>query len=863
MEIKGKILVVDDDSISRIVLEKHLKKRGFEVVSADSAIKGGQILKADNISMVITDVNMPQVSGLEFLLWIKEFKPDCQVILMTGDDTKMVEAFQKRIGKVTFFRKPIDVEKLDSLLESKFMKNKFKNTITDISLIDFIKISVLLNKKKLTQILDPVNNFKGKIYIREGKIIHAEIDDIYGETALSAIAAIKKGSFKEIPWEEPKKQSTINLDTLALIENMENIYNDILAHGNYSPEYETVKKTKILIVEDDITSSTLANRYFSSRGFQVTVASSAFEGMEFVNNEFFHFALVDINMTGMGGMEFFMWLHQSSPRTKVIFMTAFGTDYIKEFIAKTDAINYFEKPLDFKQVEEFLLEFSSEGVEGDLQDIELIDFLQLLALSGDNKFIKVLEPSTGKEGDVFIMAGNVLHAETAELKGEKAFFYILGMETAVFSEEEWMVPPEISINESIGLLLEKSKHSVEYAKAQEDTTPVEEKTSTALVRSVPSYLEKAMYEQQALEAIINETNMAKKLTIYENGVALEIVLGKSTKEDVIKVMKTYSKVSPSDTGQMIIFDDLSVNILFNEAGTAEEINFGNLYIGKTSNGVGIGDTLERAIATYGKPKIGTMKGVVWDNIAFFSQDGKRITSMRMRNKNILEKKEQPPVVETQPIENNLINVIGSVIPTQEVIKNQEELFKFEIPVKEEIKPQEIIIEESVHVEEHKMSPIDIINDLASLPDIKIEEKNQSNNQTDPKLDKFFIDEKDLTVLGIKIGKSTRDDVRIRMHELNYTIGRNKSSARAFYYEDLSLKFGFNERGIVDEIEFGNLYTGKTLKNLGIGNEIKDFIKSYGEPTTKLEHAYIWKGVWCTITANFDDINFVNHIRLQK
>ena len=44
MEIKGKILIVDDDSIVRMILEKHLKKKGFEIVSADSAIKGGQTI---------------------------------------------------------------------------------------------------------------------------------------------------------------------------------------------------------------------------------------------------------------------------------------------------------------------------------------------------------------------------------------------------------------------------------------------------------------------------------------------------------------------------------------------------------------------------------------------------------------------------------------------------------------------------------------------------------------------------------------------------------------------------------------------------------------------------------------------------
>ncbi|MEK7432386.1 MAG: response regulator [Cyanobacteriota bacterium] len=836
MEIKGKILIVDDDSIVRMILEKHLKKKGFEIVSADSAIKGGQILKADNISLVITDVNMPQVSGIEFLLWIKEFKPKCQVILMTGGDTKTIEAFEKSSGgKVNFFKKPIDTDKLDALIESKFMKSKFKSTITDITIIDFIKMAVLLNKKKLTQVLDPVSNIKGKIYIRDGKIIHAEFDTFQGETALITIASIKKGSFKEIPWEEPKKQSTIHLDTLSLVENMEVLYNDAMSNNLSSHEFETIKRTKILILEDDLTNLTLMNRYFSSRGFQVTVGTSGLEGMQLAGEEFFHLAIVDLNMPGMGGMEFFMWINQTSPRTKVIFMIALGAEHLQEFIKQSNAINYFEKPVDLKALEEFIISLSAEGVSGDFQDIELIDFLQLLGLSGEHKFIRVVEPSTGNEGHIFIMAGSVIHAETEGLEGEEAFYSILGMDTAIFSEEEWYVPPQITMNDSISLLLEHSK-KIEHEKTDlnnkitgnSEKDKKEVPTSTSLVRALPDYLEKALYEKKALEAIQNETDMKKKMTIYENGVVLEIILGKSVKSDVISVMKKYTHLAPADTGQMLLFDDITVNVLFNEAGFAEEINFGIGYIGKTSHGVGIGDSLEKAIATYGKPKIGTMKGVVWDNIAFFSQDSKRITSMRMRNKNILEK-------------------VPEFVPITQI--------------------EQKIEEKKIHEEKPK-SVFDIVNEIASLPDSKQEEKNEVKNQdkitNNKKIDRFIIDEKALTALEIRIGKTTRDEVRIKMHDLNYMIGKGKSSISAFYYDDISLKVGFNAKGIVEDLEFGNLYTGKTLKSVGVGDDIKDFIKEYGEQYKKLEgNIYIWHGVWADISVTVNDLNLVSNIKLQK
>lgn len=827
MEVKGKILVVDDDSISRIVLEKHLKKKGYEVLSADSAIKAGQLMKADNVFLVITDVNMPQVSGLEFLLWVKEFKPECQVVLMTGEDTKTIDAFTKKSGKVTFFKKPIDVNKLDDYLDNSIMKKKFMSTITDISLIDFIKMAVVLNKKKLTQVIDPINNRKGLIYIREGKMIHIEMGELYGEKALYEIANVRKGVFKEIPWEEPKKQSGLYLDTLTLIENAESIIQQVAIESTIA-SLDTVKNNKILILEDDVTTLTLMQRYFTSKGFQVSVGESGLDGVDLVQKEFFNLVITDLNMPNMGGMEFFLWLNQHSPRTKVIFMTAFGSDSIRDFVQQNGAINYFEKPVDLKEMERFIIELSASGVSGDIQDITFSDFLQILQLSGEQKHIKVTEPTTGKEGSIFIMSGNVIHAETDKLTGENAFYSILGMSTAIFAEADWFVPSEITMNDSIAKLLSDAEKSVYYKKSmglvdQEAIDQIEQDSQKAMVRAVPTYIEKALEEKKALDTIVNEGDPIKKLTIYENGVAMEIILGKSTKNDVVQAMKRYSKVvvDLNTSGQIIIFDDLSVNVLFNENGFAEELNFGSFYRGSTSNGVAIGDTLEKAIAIYGKPKIGTMRGVVWDNLAFFSQDGKTITSMRMRCKNILDRQQDGKKL-TKPV------IDG--------------------------KQDEPITMRNIHskVEELK-------NEIAKIE----QDKQQAILSETHKKDKLFIDDNQLIVLGIKLGKSTRDDVRIKMHEMNYTISRSHSHAKCFAYDDISLKVNFDDKGTVEEFIFGNLYLGKTQKGVGIGDNINNFIRAYGTPSERKERDFVWRGVWSTIMVSFNDINLVTELKLKK
>ena len=67
-----KILIIDDDKTSRMVLRNILEKRKFEVIEAESAVKAIKILNADSfIDIVISDIMMPEVGGLQLLQHIR------------------------------------------------------------------------------------------------------------------------------------------------------------------------------------------------------------------------------------------------------------------------------------------------------------------------------------------------------------------------------------------------------------------------------------------------------------------------------------------------------------------------------------------------------------------------------------------------------------------------------------------------------------------------------------------------------------------------------------------------------------------------------------------------------------------------
>ena len=115
---KRKILIVDDDGGIRASLAVLLQKWGFEPLQASDATEATQIVEKQDPDIVITDVVMPEISGLELLRTLKAGDPNRPVLLMTaqGSIDMAVEAMKQ--GARDFLTKPLtDLPKLQSLLE--------------------------------------------------------------------------------------------------------------------------------------------------------------------------------------------------------------------------------------------------------------------------------------------------------------------------------------------------------------------------------------------------------------------------------------------------------------------------------------------------------------------------------------------------------------------------------------------------------------------------------------------------------------------------------------------------------------------------------------------------------------------------
>src|SRR5438093_2513409 len=115
---KTRVLVVDDEPAMREVLEMLLQKWGFEVRVASDGTEGRELAESYDPDIVISDVVMPQLSGLDLLRSLKVGNSARPVILVTaqGSIDMAVEAMKQ--GAQDFITKPLDYPKLRSILEA-------------------------------------------------------------------------------------------------------------------------------------------------------------------------------------------------------------------------------------------------------------------------------------------------------------------------------------------------------------------------------------------------------------------------------------------------------------------------------------------------------------------------------------------------------------------------------------------------------------------------------------------------------------------------------------------------------------------------------------------------------------------------
>jgi DNA-binding NtrC family response regulator len=113
MSPQKNILIVEDDPASQSILTRLLKTRGYSVCTASTGHQAMAVTAQKNPKLALVDVVLPEVSGLDFLKWLRANHPGVRVIMLSVLEEESTVAHEARaLGVYDYFRKPPDFSDL-------------------------------------------------------------------------------------------------------------------------------------------------------------------------------------------------------------------------------------------------------------------------------------------------------------------------------------------------------------------------------------------------------------------------------------------------------------------------------------------------------------------------------------------------------------------------------------------------------------------------------------------------------------------------------------------------------------------------------------------------------------------------------
>ncbi len=379
-----KIMVVDDELGICKNVEKILEKNNYSVVHTQSAAKALEMMKDEPFSLLISDIVMPEMNGLELLKQVAKELPDTKTIMMTGYASTDTAVKAIRLGALDYIPKP-------------FTPDELRTTVSKALLGEFEKVSLSYEQRGAIEILDididltkgvttGLQNKDSEIIIDEAvqtMEFHCSVGDMVCDVMEKLGATCKTGLKKnycpkiKAMAKKRAKASFFNPKTMIGIDQPFD-YNEVLAitgpeyvhnmnrDGFAFLPYEELKKVNpvkrenkqdkifssdekrltknILVVEDEVSVNNNIRKILSKNNYQIDQAMTKDQAIEKIHKQIYSLVLLDLRMPGVTGLELLENICKIQPSAKVIIITGYASIGTAIESAKMGAVNYLSKP---------------------------------------------------------------------------------------------------------------------------------------------------------------------------------------------------------------------------------------------------------------------------------------------------------------------------------------------------------------------------------------------------------------------------------------------------------------------------------------------------------------------------------------
>lgn len=405
METKAKILVVDDEvKICRNV-EKILAKDDYDVSWASSADEALEKMAKESYSLLISDIIMPGMNGLEFLKLVKNQWPLTKVIMFTAYASTDTAVKAMRLGAVDYIPKPFTPDELRLPVELALTGELIEASPTEqeIEAINVIDIDSPFDTDEVAKYTDedyaksvsrsdiPIAGGPNPELLENYCELGAMVCEIFAKVGGTCKGGMKTGKCPQIEARkkkaarqkqgfDPNKLIGIDMpfdyEEVAAITGPE--YVQYLERDGYAfLPYEQLKKNAarflatepepapvslevvedavqhdILVIEDEVAVNNNIRKILAKKGYQVDQAVTKEEALQKIEQRGYRLVLLDLKIPGVKGLELLRAIREKRPESMVIIITGYASIETAKETARLGAVAYLPKPFTPNEIRE-------------------------------------------------------------------------------------------------------------------------------------------------------------------------------------------------------------------------------------------------------------------------------------------------------------------------------------------------------------------------------------------------------------------------------------------------------------------------------------------------------------------------------
>jgi len=392
MGAAAKIMVVDDEKQICQNVEKILTKNNYEVIRATSAKEALEKMAKDSFSLIISDIVMPEMNGLEFLKLVKKEWPLTKAVMMTAYASTDTAVKAIRLGALDYLSKPFTPDELRSTVGLALSGELIEASTTEKER-EIIDIDIPFDRDEVAKYTG--DDFADKLGPSDLPVVEAApetlenfcelgnmVCDIFKKLENTCKGGIKTGECPQLKAKKKKAAKAKGFDVEKLIgidspfnyeevvsitgpEYVLNMQHEGVAFIPYEelkqnvarmmskePErpadvIEFSKETmpaEILVIDDEVAVNNNIRKILSKKGFNVDQAVTKSEAFEKIEENAYALVLLDLKIPEVNGLELLKAIRDQRPDTMVIIITGYASIETAVESSRLGAVDYIPKP---------------------------------------------------------------------------------------------------------------------------------------------------------------------------------------------------------------------------------------------------------------------------------------------------------------------------------------------------------------------------------------------------------------------------------------------------------------------------------------------------------------------------------------